>query len=372
MTSSAERRAAAGGGPRAPAAGRGRSRAGGAVEPPASSTRGDGRRSYRPLPAEEREAAVARGLAAYARGDFYLAHEELEPAWMAAGRSRRARAAGRPHQARGGLRPRGPRQPGRRGNEPARGARAPRGRRGGGRRRRARPARRCWRPIDERLARLDAPAPAGPTAADAAGAGPSPTRPTTSPGRPVAPVGRPSTLEPPTLARRIARVTLPGQPQVPTIDVREAPAGGGRARRRGRGTAPGAAPRRRPRARRVRRRPGARARSSTRPRRSSSASRSCRGTARSTSSATAGAGPRRSPHGSSATAGRDVHNVAGGMVAWLRAGLEVAPRARSRRARATWPDARCRRREPPASGRRIGAVAPSYGRRGARRVRGSG
>ncbi len=38
----------------------------------------------RPLPVEEREAAVARGLAAYARGDFYLAHEELEPAWMAA------------------------------------------------------------------------------------------------------------------------------------------------------------------------------------------------------------------------------------------------------------------------------------------------
>jgi predicted metal-dependent hydrolase len=37
---------------------------------------------FRPLPAEEREAAVARGLAAYARGDFYLAHEELEPAWM--------------------------------------------------------------------------------------------------------------------------------------------------------------------------------------------------------------------------------------------------------------------------------------------------
>ncbi len=38
----------------------------------------------RPLPAAAREAAVARGLAAYARGDFYLAHEELEPAWMAA------------------------------------------------------------------------------------------------------------------------------------------------------------------------------------------------------------------------------------------------------------------------------------------------
>jgi len=38
----------------------------------------------RPLPAGAREAAVARGLAAYARGEFYLAHEELEPAWMAA------------------------------------------------------------------------------------------------------------------------------------------------------------------------------------------------------------------------------------------------------------------------------------------------
>ena len=25
---------------------------------------------------------MARGLAAYARGEFYLAHEELEPAWM--------------------------------------------------------------------------------------------------------------------------------------------------------------------------------------------------------------------------------------------------------------------------------------------------
>jgi predicted metal-dependent hydrolase len=38
----------------------------------------------RPLPCEDREAALERGLAAYARGDFYLAHEELEPAWMAA------------------------------------------------------------------------------------------------------------------------------------------------------------------------------------------------------------------------------------------------------------------------------------------------
>jgi hypothetical protein len=38
----------------------------------------------RPLPAAERDAAVERGLAAYERGDYYLAHEELEPAWMAA------------------------------------------------------------------------------------------------------------------------------------------------------------------------------------------------------------------------------------------------------------------------------------------------
>jgi predicted metal-dependent hydrolase len=37
---------------------------------------------FRPLPAAEREAAVTRGLAAYARGDYYLSHEELEPAWM--------------------------------------------------------------------------------------------------------------------------------------------------------------------------------------------------------------------------------------------------------------------------------------------------
>ena len=37
---------------------------------------------YRPLRRDLREAAIARGLAAYERGEFYLAHEELEPAWM--------------------------------------------------------------------------------------------------------------------------------------------------------------------------------------------------------------------------------------------------------------------------------------------------
>ena len=43
----------------------------------------DGRaKAYRPLPTEERAAALAEGLAAYDRGDFFEAHELLEPAWM--------------------------------------------------------------------------------------------------------------------------------------------------------------------------------------------------------------------------------------------------------------------------------------------------
>ena len=43
----------------------------------------DGRaKAYRPLPAESRAAALAEGLAAYDRGDFFEAHELLEPAWM--------------------------------------------------------------------------------------------------------------------------------------------------------------------------------------------------------------------------------------------------------------------------------------------------
>jgi len=39
-------------------------------------------KAYRPLPEPVRLAALARGLSAYERGDFYHAHEELEPAWM--------------------------------------------------------------------------------------------------------------------------------------------------------------------------------------------------------------------------------------------------------------------------------------------------
>lgn len=39
-------------------------------------------KAYRPLPADERHAAFDAGLAAYRRGDFFEAHERLEPAWM--------------------------------------------------------------------------------------------------------------------------------------------------------------------------------------------------------------------------------------------------------------------------------------------------
>jgi predicted metal-dependent hydrolase len=43
----------------------------------------DGRaKAYRPLPAADRASALAAGLAAYEQGDFFEAHELLEPAWM--------------------------------------------------------------------------------------------------------------------------------------------------------------------------------------------------------------------------------------------------------------------------------------------------
>ena len=43
----------------------------------------DGRaKAYRPLPAPERIVAVRAGLEAYATGDFFEAHELMEPAWM--------------------------------------------------------------------------------------------------------------------------------------------------------------------------------------------------------------------------------------------------------------------------------------------------
>jgi len=43
----------------------------------------DGRaKAYRPIPEHERMAAIAAGLTSYERGDYFEAHEELEPAWM--------------------------------------------------------------------------------------------------------------------------------------------------------------------------------------------------------------------------------------------------------------------------------------------------
>jgi hypothetical protein len=55
--------------------------------PPAASRpdrirQGDREKAYRPLPVAARRAAFDEGLAAYARGDFFAAHEALEPAWM--------------------------------------------------------------------------------------------------------------------------------------------------------------------------------------------------------------------------------------------------------------------------------------------------
>lgn len=43
---------------------------------------GDRDKAYRPLPAPDRRAAFDEGLACYERGDFFAAHEALEPAWM--------------------------------------------------------------------------------------------------------------------------------------------------------------------------------------------------------------------------------------------------------------------------------------------------
>ena len=41
-------------------------------------------KAYRPMPDAARRAAFSDGLAAYDRGDWFLAHELLEPAWMGA------------------------------------------------------------------------------------------------------------------------------------------------------------------------------------------------------------------------------------------------------------------------------------------------
>jgi hypothetical protein len=41
-------------------------------------------KAYRPIPPDLRRAALEAGLSAYERGDFFEAHELLEPAWMGA------------------------------------------------------------------------------------------------------------------------------------------------------------------------------------------------------------------------------------------------------------------------------------------------
>ena len=49
---------------------------------PGTIMQGDRRKAYRPIPPDRRRAAFEAGLEAYARGDFFEAHELLEPAWM--------------------------------------------------------------------------------------------------------------------------------------------------------------------------------------------------------------------------------------------------------------------------------------------------
>lgn len=54
----------------------------GADETAATIIQGGRPKAYRPLPAADRRAALRAGTAAYRRGDFFQAHELLEPAWM--------------------------------------------------------------------------------------------------------------------------------------------------------------------------------------------------------------------------------------------------------------------------------------------------
>lgn len=51
-------------------------------EPRGRVIQGGRAKAYRPLPVAERRAAFEAGLEAYGNGDFFLAHELLEPPWM--------------------------------------------------------------------------------------------------------------------------------------------------------------------------------------------------------------------------------------------------------------------------------------------------
>jgi predicted metal-dependent hydrolase len=49
---------------------------------PGTILQGGRAKAYRPIPATDRRRAFDAGVAAYERGDFFEAHELLEPAWM--------------------------------------------------------------------------------------------------------------------------------------------------------------------------------------------------------------------------------------------------------------------------------------------------
>jgi predicted metal-dependent hydrolase len=50
--------------------------------PPGTVLQGGRPKAYRPIPAAARRDACLAAVAAYERGDYFLAHELLEPAWM--------------------------------------------------------------------------------------------------------------------------------------------------------------------------------------------------------------------------------------------------------------------------------------------------
>jgi DUF309 family protein family protein len=56
--------------------------ANGATPRPGTILQGGRAKAYRPIPDADRRRAFEAGVAAYARGDFFEAHELLEPAWM--------------------------------------------------------------------------------------------------------------------------------------------------------------------------------------------------------------------------------------------------------------------------------------------------
>jgi hypothetical protein len=56
--------------------------AGADIERPATVLQGGRAKAYRPIPAPDRARAFEAALDAYEHGDFFEAHELLEPAWM--------------------------------------------------------------------------------------------------------------------------------------------------------------------------------------------------------------------------------------------------------------------------------------------------